>query len=110
MRQQQPSNGEASRGFTLMIMGAPGQKPRRIYVPHWAFGALLGGWIVLMVIAAWFGFQSSESPVAEPVGSASSSVVSQSSGASAVGLSAKVSGSKSVARSAPVSSPLSRQE
>lgn len=113
MQPQQPSKEKkASRGFTLMIMGSPGQKPRRIYVPHWAFGVLLLGWLSLMTVAAWFGFESLDG--VEARGSPSeqaqaTKLAIQRADASSTGLAAEISG-KSVGRSAPASSPRSRQE
>ncbi len=104
--QPQPSNGKASRGFTVMIMGAPGQQPRRLYVPHWAFAALFGAWIALMLGVAWFGFQSSESRSAKQDGV--QPALNQGSTGASAGLSASASG-KSAFKSAPVSSPASRQ-
>src|SRR6478735_8130003 len=53
-----PSAAASARGFTVMILGGPGRAPRRIYVPYWACTVFVLAWLIVLVGAAWFGFQS----------------------------------------------------
>jgi len=48
-------DGEA-RGFTVMIVGKPGEPTRRVHVPRWAFVAVVAAWCVAMGGAGWLGF------------------------------------------------------
>lgn len=57
MRPLRSSVEASSRGFTLMIVGGPGQAPRRLFVPHWLCASLLVAWLGVLLLAAWFGFQ-----------------------------------------------------
>ncbi|MFT3925915.1 MAG: hypothetical protein QM778_25455 [Myxococcales bacterium] len=73
MRQPPSSIEASSRGFTLMIMGGPGRVPRRFFVPHWVCASLLVGWLSVLALAAWYGFQltpnqRSQSPAAATTG------------------------------------------
>jgi hypothetical protein len=62
-----PSNKDPRRGFTIMILGGPGEQPRRLHVPRWALRALACSWLMVMLVAAWCGFYGSDRPKAGAV-------------------------------------------
>lgn len=73
----QRRSDEPSRGFTVMVLNGPGEKPRRLHVPHWVLGALFGSWLVLMAGAAWLGYESRTSKPARAPAALSGSVASR---------------------------------
>jgi hypothetical protein len=109
---QRRSKKSSQRGYTIMVLGGPGRKPRRLHVPRWALGALLCSWLVMMLVAAWFGFHSLARPTPVPsVVRSNAEGASTAPGAVEPDLQGAVTASTTgVSDVVPASSPVSRHE
>jgi hypothetical protein len=55
---QADASASTSRGFTVMVIGEPGEQVRKVHIPHWVVVLLALGWFSVLGLLFVWGFES----------------------------------------------------